>query len=462
MSLKGRLSRLGPGPPLAAEERRAPGAPGTPDGSLAPHDATSEPEGSDGALAAPVPAGPAGPPPVVPHEVALDELRERMARILGRSAPVRTERPPVDWGELPFERLETDSGPVHLRTMRCPITHRVGRVEVEPARAASPELLALLALDPALRDVDVRRVLFLDTETTGLGGAGTCAFLVGLAWFEDEGRLCLEQLMLGSPAEEIALLEFVRARVERAALIVSFNGKSFDWPLLEGRLVMNGLPPLPRRPHFDLLHVARRLHKARLGGVRLIRLESEVLGFDRGEDDIPGAEIAPLYGHFLRTGRAELLRAVMDHNAWDVISMAALLGLYGEPLALQHPRDLLGAAETARRAGEFERAREYADASHERGGGAEAQLARARIEKARGDRARALVEFELLSREVDDPAVRLELCKLYEHHEHAFRSALELLEQGLAEEPEQVEKRRARLQAKERKRSLIPGGRRRR
>jgi uncharacterized protein YprB with RNaseH-like and TPR domain len=338
----------------------------------------------------------------------------------------------------------------------------VGRIPVDSARQVAPALLSLLALDPALARVDASRALYLDTETTGLGGAGTLAFLVGLAFFDAEGRLVLEQLLLSSPAEEAALIAHVHQRIEAASLLVTFNGKSFDLPLLEGRALMNAQPRFAARPHLDLLHVARRLHKARLGGCRLKLLEAEVLGFDRRDDDVAGADIAPLYGHFLRTGNGELLRPVVDHNAWDVVSMAALVGLYGEPLGLLHPRDLLGVAETARRAGAYDEARNYADASWAGGAGPDALWARARIEKARGDKARALLDFELLSREVDDPAVRLELCKLYEHHEKDFRAALEVLGRGLGEDDERLAKRRARLEQKQRKKSTIPGGRSRR
>ena len=168
--------------------------------------------------------------------------------------------------------------------------HRVGRVALEEARSADARVLAQLALDPALAGSAPESWLFVDTETTGLGGAGTLVFLVGLAAIEPSGAVVLEQLLLAEPSEEVALLERLRERVQAASALVSFNGKAFDRPMLESRAVLNRLPALPARPHFDLLHVGRRLHRRRLGCCTLRRVESEVLGFDRG-DDIDGSPL---------------------------------------------------------------------------------------------------------------------------------------------------------------------------
>jgi hypothetical protein len=256
-----------------------------------------------------------------------------------------------------------------------------------------------------------------------------------------------EQLLLRSPAEEAPLLEAFAERLEACDLLVSYNGKSFDLPLLNGRMVMNRRPRLPDRAHLDLLHVARRLHKSRLGACRLISLESEVLGFVRGPD-IAGVDIAPRYAHYLRTGDDSALEQVIEHNAWDVVSMAALVGLYGEPFEMLHERDLLGLARTLKRARAFDEAERAATVALSRGAGPEARRAHGEIAKARGDRAQALAHFEAFAAEVDDPAVRLELAKLYEHHVRAPISALGWVEQGTSEDSEQAERRRARLAEK--------------
>jgi hypothetical protein len=210
---------------------------------------------------------------------------------------------------------------------------------------------------------------------------------------------------------------------------------------------MNRLPPMPSRPHLDLLHIGRRLHRTRLGACKLTTLESDVLGFVRGPD-IDGGDIAARYGHFLRTGHEESLRAVVEHNAYDVMSMAALMALYGEPLSTLHDADLIGLARTFKRAGALERADQAAHAAVERGAGPGALRVRGEVAKARGDRARALRDFEASSADLVDPALYLELAKLYEHHVKEPLRALEFVELGTGETPEASARRRARLQRK--------------
>jgi hypothetical protein len=141
---------------------------------------------------------------------------------------------------------------------------------------------------------------------------------------------------------------------------------------------------------------------------------------------------------------------VVEHNAWDVVSMAALVGLYGEPLEgtqLVAP-DLVGVARTLKRAGYKDMAFEVADAACARGAGQEGLRARAEIAKARGDKARALADFESLAASVDDPAVRLELAKLYEHHAKDAARALELVLAGTTEKDDRSARRAARLARK--------------
>jgi uncharacterized protein len=381
------------------------------------------------------------------RERTLDALRGKMEEILGRAPPPSPARADPSATALPFVQ-KPERGELHIRRERLEPSRHVGRMPLSAAASADPAMLALLGLDPTLGACDFRRALYLDTETTGLGGgAGILAFLIGLAWFDDEGRLAFEQLLLTRPADEPAMLELVSERLERASVLVTYNGKAFDAPLIAGRFVMNHLPPPARLPHFDLLHVARRLHKPRLGACRLVGLESDVLGFVRG-DDIAGADVAPRYAHFLRTGDESALSAVVEHNALDVLSMVALVGLYGEPLGVLHDADLVGLARTLKRAGALEQAARAANMAVERGAGAPARRARGAIAKALGDRARALSDFEALAREVDDPAVRLELAKLYEHHVRAPARALEVVRQGTGERAARAEKRRARLERK--------------
>jgi uncharacterized protein len=380
----------------------------------------------------------------------LDDLRARIQATLERSALRLRVPPPADTVDLPFATHGTPCGPLHVRSQRLSAAHRTGRAAVACGREASAELLALLALDPALARCDPAGALFLDTETTGLaGGTGTVAFLVGLAWW-DGAALRLEQLLVRALGEEAPMLERVRDRIAAASMLVTFNGKSFDMPLLRTRFVMAHVSPPAEPPHLDLLHVARRVHGGRRvkQGCRLIALERDVLGFERA-DDVESADVSACYLYFLRTGDARALLGVIEHNAWDVVAMAALIGLYGEPTHGElAPEDLVGVARTLRRAGALDRALATADAAVERAGTPDALRARADIAKARGDRDRALADFEALATTIDDAAVRLELAKLYEHWAKAPGRALEWLALGTGESAERTERRAERLTRK--------------
>jgi uncharacterized protein len=385
---------------------------------------------------------------VAPTRSVIDELRSKMAEILDRPKFHTPPARPADPSEtaLPFVREETPSGPLYRRHSILPPSHHVGRIPVDSAYHSRPELLALLALDPALSGIHFGGALFIDTETTGLGGAGAIAFLLGMAWFDAEQRLHVEQLLLRSPSDEPALLDVLTERLASAELLVSYNGKAFDWPLLKGRYVMNRREIPGDLPHLDLLHIGRRLHRARLGACRLKTLESEVLGFERGVD-VDGGDVPARYAHFLRTGDEEALRQVVEHNAWDVVSMAALVGLYGEPFDLMHGEDLVGFAKTMKRAGALAVAERAADRALELGA-TRALKVRGDVHKARGDRARALQDFESLAQDVDEPELRLELAKLYEHFVKDPVRALEILDLGTGEAESAAEKRRQRLERK--------------
>ena len=396
-----------------------------------------------------------------PRQALLDDLRARIhaaiARGRGRPAPPSTDaHSSAEPFDLPFVVEDTASGPLHVRIRRLPFAHRTGRAPIADGWEASAAILALLALDPALAGCDPRRALFIDTETTGLsGGTGTVAFLVGLAWWEASGSggaLVLEQLLVRALGEETPMLERVRHRIESASMIVTFNGKAFDLPLLRTRFVMTRIAPPAEPPHLDLLHVARRVHRDRAKQVpqacRLQALERDVLGFER-VDDVVSADIGAHYMHFLRTGDGRGLVGVVEHNAWDVVAMAALVGVYGEPehagLAADH---LVGIARTLRRAGALDRAMVVAHAAVDRDASTESLRARADIAKARGDRARALADFEALAARLDDATVRLELAKIYEHWLKRPDEALRWAEQGTGESPERSQARAQRLARK--------------
>jgi hypothetical protein len=184
--------------------------------------------------------------------------------------------------------------------------------------------LRLLMPEAPEEVADPEQWLFLDTETTGLaGGSGTYAFLIGIAWW-DGGGLEIEQFFLREYSEERSLLYALGERLADRRVLVTFNGKSFDWPLLETRYRMSRtISVLTPRAHLDFLHPARNLWRLRLGSVRLSELERHVLGWDRGADVLSGL-IPQIYFDYVRGGPPERLIPVFHHNQMDLRGLAAL------------------------------------------------------------------------------------------------------------------------------------------
>jgi uncharacterized protein len=239
----------------------------------------------------------------------------------------------------------------------------------EPAQY-TPDIQALRLLMPgAPEDVaDPEQWLFLDTETTGLaGGCGTYAFLVGIAWWEG-GGLEIEQFFMREYGEERSLLFALAERLAERRVLVTFNGKSFDWPLLETRYRMSRKtsPPTPRA-HFDFLHPARNLWRLRLGSVRLSELEGHVLGWDRGADLL--SDLIPrIYLDFVRGGPPERLIPIFHHNQMDLRGLAALSGrilslLSDAETNGQDGLELFGVSRICERRGENNRARKLYEKS---------------------------------------------------------------------------------------------------
>src|SRR5437879_6878563 len=215
---------------------------------------------------------------------------------------------------------------------------------------------------------DPEKWLFLDTETTGLsGGTGTYAFLVGLAWW-DAGGLQVEQFFMRDFSEEHSLLHELSGRLAERPVLVTFNGKSFDWPLLESRFTMTRSIAVPKlAAHLDLVNPARALWKLRLGAVRLVELERHVLDGSRldwhRENDVSSALIPQFYFDYLRGGPAEPLAGVVRHNQMDLRGLAALFCKMNELLS-EAPNaaneieslDLFGLSRFLQRRGEDDRA----------------------------------------------------------------------------------------------------------
>lgn len=188
-----------------------------------------------------------------------------------------------------------------------------------------------------IRDAEKLRpeeILFIDTETTGLsGGTGIYAFLVGLGFIKD-GRLITEQVFLTGPAGEKELVRLLEEKIRRFKVLVSFNGKSYDIPLLETRFILQSSSfPIREIPHIDLLPLSRRLWRKKLPGCSLQELEKHVLKSERDlESDIPGHLIPRYYFDYLKDGNAHPLKNIFYHNFIDIISMVQLVNLISEAM----------------------------------------------------------------------------------------------------------------------------------
>jgi len=296
---------------------------------------------------------------------------------------------------------------------------------------------------------DPSKWLFLDTETTGLaGGTGTYPFLVGIAWW-DAGGLQVEQFFMRDFSEEHSLLHELAARLAERPVLVTFNGKSFDWPLLENRFTMTRAISTPRlAAHLDLLHPARALWKLRLGSVRLIELERRVLdaarlGWHR-EDDVASALIPQYYFDYLRGGSSEPLLGVARHNQMDLRGLAALFGKINSLLASQEEErdgidslDLFGLSRFLERRGDSDRARIACSQALDVGLPAEfrprARRELALLAKRRGDHAAAAALWlELVADPQDGVLACEQLAIHYERRARDSARATEFARLGLA------------------------------
>jgi uncharacterized protein len=305
--------------------------------------------------------------------------------------------------------------------------------------------LRLIAPDAPDEAGDPEKWLFLDTETTGLaGGTGTYAFLVGIAWW-DAGGLEVEQFFMRDHSEEHSVLLALRERLAERPVLVTFNGKSFDWPLLETRFRMTRAIA-PRKPlaHLDLLHPARQLWRLRLGTARLPELEKHVLGWERGID-VQSELIPQIYFDFLRGGPAEPLVPIFRHNQMDLRGLAALAERVFSVLATPEEArcdalELYGVSRILSRRGEYDRARALyartldAGLSEDVGRMARRELARLAKRGRDYDLANSLWEKLCSSTEAGPETIEalIELAIHYEHRGRDPRRAAQITSEALA------------------------------
>jgi len=361
--------------------------------------------------------------------------------------------------------------------------HSHGRRRVSSYRMETSQPLGLFDRRAGALPDWAERVVFFDVETTGLsGGAGTVAFLVGCGWFEADG-FRVRQFLLSGPAGEKALLESLAAIFDEATLVVTYNGRSFDVPLMETRWAFHRTSaPTDDLPHFDMLPPARRLwgavRSAAAGSAArslgrdpddfrgaahvrsaarfssrdlsahhfddeiadprssctLTSLERTVLGFHRLHD-VPGFEIPARYFHFLRSGDPAVVAGVLEHNRHDLLSLAAVMSyalwLAQEgPLACRESREQVGLGRLYERAGDTERAVEAYELAtsadeHDVQCAALERLAVLLRRSARYDEAAAawkrVLELSGRGRGAATPLARRAAEALAIHHEHRAR-----------------------------------------
>jgi uncharacterized protein YprB with RNaseH-like and TPR domain len=351
--------------------------------------------------------------------------------------------------------MDTDG--VRIRDRFFPYQHCHGDYPLDPGHVDSA-LLRLLGLsDDDEGEAQVARLRFLDIEATGLGGAGAMVFLVAVGWWEP-GRFVLRQYLAPSPATEGALLGVLVRDLfsEGEPVLVTYNGSTYDAPLLDSRGTMHRLRSgLELLPHLDLLKAVRRGLGAALRPHRLSHIEATLLGVVRHEDEVGGADVPGWYFRFLRSGDARMLVPIVEHNAADVLSLAVMVARLAEVschAAEGSPFELLMLGRLHARSGSWETALAYLRSAE---GHLESRVTRellgfemAAILRRVGRRAEAASLWEQLASGVVAPTFALvELAKHFEHQDRDFERALNVVDRALALQPADpaLEHRRARI-----------------
>jgi uncharacterized protein YprB with RNaseH-like and TPR domain len=339
--------------------------------------------------------------------------------------------------------VDTTRGAFFLHRERYGLDYVHGALGLSKLLIHEPRSVALLARDHELGGVEFSRMAFVDTETTGLaGGTGTYAFLVGVGVFEGE-EFVVHQFFMRDHGEESALLHALGELLDGLEAVVSFNGKSFDMPLLETRFIMTRqVPRLTDAPHLDLLPVARRFWKYRLDSCALSSLEDHVLGVRRNREDVPGYLIPGLYLDYVRNGDAGEMPGIFYHNAQDILSLVTLTAhmcdLLANPLSVDitiPEEDLYGLARLLLETGQFERAElAYAHvAQTSRASQVKGMAMRdlAFLLKRQERRSEALAWWQRLVETEDAIIACEELAKHYEWHDADLAQALAWTERGI-------------------------------
>jgi uncharacterized protein len=398
----------------------------------------------------------------------LAALRQRIARVDRKWAngPPPLQRPPArPDGQfidelLSGEVVRTSFGE-HFETEKLWENHRRhGSVYISDLAELPEDLLHPLS-DGAIERSHPKRWAFLDTETTGLaGGTGTYAFLIGVGSIDSKG-FRLRQFFMRDYGEEASLLHRLGEHLAQFDVLITYNGKTYDQPLLETRFRMSrARHPFDRMAHLDLLFGARRLWKLRLDSCRLVDLENRILGFER-QGDLPGEMIPYVYFDFLRSQRAFQVVPIFHHNAIDILTLACLTAIVPgafrapEDAALRHGADLIGLARWLQQAGRLEESLRLFRRAVEMGLPDDLLFRTlwdiGAIERRQGryDASLGVVSELAASRNPYRVRALEELAKHYEHREKNYGMALEMTLEALAhEDTPEIRRREERLRSR--------------
>jgi uncharacterized protein YprB with RNaseH-like and TPR domain len=385
-------------------------------------------------------------------------LRRRIAKIDQKYARPARERPPVAHEPppttlLPFDEVETQHGR-HYETEKLYERHRRhGSIGIADLEDLPADLLDTIS-NGLIRGVPPAKWCFLDTETTGLaGGSGTYAFLIGVGRITPQG-FRIRQFFMREFGEEASQLSALHEHLKQFEVLITYNGRTYDQPLLETRFRMvRQRPPFSGLEHLDLLHGARRLWNLRFDSCRLVDLENQILGVER-QGDLPGEMIPYFYFEYLRTHEIFRLMPIFHHNAIDILTLACLTAIVPrafhspEQAQFAHPTEMVGLARWWRQADQHENAlalfrqaldRELPDELLFR-----TMWDVAALEKKLGREHAALPMLTDLAsaRNPWRAAAFTELAKYYEHRERNYAMALEMARNALDLDPSEALRRR--------------------
>ena len=396
----------------------------------------------------------------------LAQLRQKIDGINARYVtPARSAAPSATAGsfieDLVSGEVVTTPHGSHFETeQRFPPHHRHGSYEISDLANLPADLLNALS-DGAIAGCPPQRWLFLDTETTGLaGGSGTYAFLIGAGSINNDG-FRVRQFFMRDFSEEASVLHSLAEYIARFDVLITYNGRAYDQPLLETRFTMcRARHPFGRMEHLDLLYGARRLFRLRLENCRLVNLENQILGFER-EGDIPGEMIPYCYFEYLRSRRASRLPPIFHHNVLDIVSLACLTGVIPESfrdpanVRARHGMDLLGLARWLQVSGRIDEAHRLLRRAIDMGLPDEhlfaTLFAAGQLEKKQGLVHAALATFTDLSLSPNVFRARAyeELARHYEHRERSFGMAIECVRAARQiADSDALQKRHERLERK--------------